>query len=112
MQQSHPLGRQTRVPAADTPDPAKGDLTLGYYDTDLPQRVDQGGVDTTFTLDVVDRRLTQKTTSTNPDVPTSTMVRHYTDDSDNPSWTTTTNTAGQTVTTRCTGSLGGDLGAS
>ncbi|WP_195849169.1 DNRLRE domain-containing protein [Arsenicicoccus cauae] len=106
-----PLGRQTTVPASDAPDPGKGDLTLAYYDTDLPQRVKQGSTDTTFTLDVAGRRLTGRTTSTDPALGSSTVVRHYTDGTDNPAWIATTPDGGTPAITRYAESLAGDLGA-
>ncbi|MCG7323744.1 RHS repeat protein [Arsenicicoccus bolidensis] len=105
------LGRQTTVPASDAPEPGKGDLTLGYYDNDLPHKVKQGSTDTTFTLDVAGRRLTQRTTSTDPAVGSSTVVRHYTDGTDNPAWTTTTPDGDTPTITRYAESLAGDLGA-
>ncbi|MCZ4326922.1 hypothetical protein, partial [Brachybacterium paraconglomeratum] len=45
-----PLGRQTALPAAHAPNPAGGDVQLGYFDNDLPQKVAQDGTTTTFTL--------------------------------------------------------------
>jgi len=105
------LGRQTLVPAVDAPDPASGDITLGYFDNDLPASARQGGTDTTFTLDVAGRRLTQRTTSTGGAVQSQTVVRHYTDGTDNPSWTVITPDGGTPATTRFAESLGGDLGA-
>ncbi|MCZ4328197.1 hypothetical protein, partial [Brachybacterium paraconglomeratum] len=45
-----PLGRQTTLPAAHAPNPAGGDVQLGYFDNDLPQKVAQDGTTTTFTL--------------------------------------------------------------
>lgn len=105
------LGRQTTVPASDAPDPGQPDLTLGYFDDDLPHRVKQGATDTTFTLDVAGRRLTQRTTSTDAAVGSSTIVRHYTDGSDNPAWIATTPDGGTPAITRYAESLAGDLGA-
>lgn len=104
------LGRQTTVPASDAPDPGKGDLTLGYFDDDLPQRVKQGSTDTTFTLDMAGRRLTRRTTGTDRAVGSSTIVRHYTDGTDNPAWTATTPDGGTPAITRYAESLAGDLG--
>ncbi len=52
------FGRQTTIPAADTPY-GSANLSLGYYDTDAPKSVAGPGVTTSFTLDVQGRRLTQ-----------------------------------------------------
>ncbi|GAA1381522.1 hypothetical protein GCM10009638_27320 [Luteococcus sanguinis] len=85
-----PLGRQTSIPAADTANPSRGDMALGYYDTDVAQSISQGDVRATFTLDGAGRRLVQDATVGPVVVPgavTGTVVRHYTDASDNPAWT-------------------------
>jgi RHS repeat-associated protein len=105
------LGRQTTVPAVDSPNyatgPAAGDITLGYFDDDLPRSVAQtvAGVTTStvFTLDSAGRRSTATTTKTG--AATSTLVRHYADGSDNPAWTDKDG-----VITRYAESIGGDLG--
>ena len=104
-----PLGRQTTLPAAHAPNPAGGDVQLGYFDNDLPQKVAQDGTTTTFTLDVAKRRLVQSS-DTGGEVTTTT--RHYTDSSDNPSWIETKRPDGSTETLRYTSSISGDLGAS
>lgn len=101
------FGRQTSLPGADAPDPAKGTITLGYFDDDQPRSVAQGDVSTTFTLDANGRRSVQ--TTTDP-AGTTTTTRRYTDDGDNPAWIDTTGPAGSS-TTRFTESLGGDLSA-
>jgi hypothetical protein len=36
----------------EAPDPAKGDITLAYFNSDLPQAITQAGITTTFTLDI------------------------------------------------------------
>ena len=96
------LGRQTTVPAVDSPDPTGGNITLGYFDDDLPRSVAQGGTSTVFTLDSAGRRSTATTTTGST---TSTLVRHYADGSDNPAWTDKDGTI-----TRYAESIGGDLG--
>ncbi|MCE1179925.1 MAG: hypothetical protein LWW86_12985 [Micrococcales bacterium] len=101
------FGRQTTLPAVDAPDPAKGNITLGYFDDDQPRSVTQDTTSTTFTLDANGRRAVQ--TTTDP-AGTTTTTRKYTDDSDNPAWIDTTGPTG-TSTTRFTESLGGDLSA-
>lgn len=103
------LGRQTTVPAADAPNPAGGAITLGYYDDDLPRTVAQNGTTTTLTLDSAGRRLQADTTT---GALTTQLVRHYSDASDNPSWTVATAVGGQKTTTRYVESISGDLGAS
>ncbi|NMM22186.1 MAG: DNRLRE domain-containing protein, partial [Phycicoccus sp.] len=106
------FGRQTTLPADDAPDPTKGNITLAYYDSDLPQAITAGGTTTSYTLSVNDRRQTATTGPTGGPA-TSTSIRHYADSSDNPAWieTTTTGLGGATSTARYAGSLGGDLGA-
>lgn len=103
------LGRQTTLPAAHAPNPAGGNVQLGYFDNDLPQMVAQAGTTTTFTLDVAQRRLVQSTVTGGK---TTTTTRHYTDASDNPSWIETKRSDGTTQTLRFTASIGGGLGAS
>lgn len=78
------FGRQTTIPASDAPNSAAGNITLGYYVDDLPQKVAQGGASTEFTLDSAGRRATQ--TTTQGATTTDETVRHYSDDSDNPAW--------------------------
>ncbi|GAB3439138.1 hypothetical protein GCM10027517_12190 [Phycicoccus ginsengisoli] len=97
------MGRQTTVPSTDAPTPGAGNITVGYFDDDLPRTITQAGTTTTFTLDSAGRRQTATTTT---GTATSTLVRHYTDSSDNPSWTDLNGTI-----TRYTESIGGDLGA-
>ncbi|MGV8973023.1 MAG: hypothetical protein ACOH10_11940 [Rhodoglobus sp.] len=104
------LGRQSTLPGVDSPDPAKGDLTLSYYDSDLPQAVTQSGITTSYALNVNGRRTIAATGPTGG-AATTTTTKHYTDTSDNPAWADVT-TGGNTITTRDTQSLGGDLGAS
>lgn len=103
------LGRQTVIPASDAPNYGSA-ITLGYYVDDLPASVTQGGVSTTFSLDVAGRRATQSTTGGGSNG--STTVRHYGDSSDNPGWSVTTPANGAALVTRYTDSIGGDLGAS
>lgn len=99
-----PFGRQTTIPAADTPaGPGAGDLTISYHDDDLPRSLTQAGTTTTWTLDPAARRSVETSTGAT----TGTLTRHYADTSDNPAWATTGGT-----TTRYTSSIGGDLGAS
>ena len=106
------LGRQTSIPAADTANPSRGDMALSYYDTDAAKSVSQGDVNVTFTLDGAGRRLTQTTSQGSVVLGTQTsssLVRHYTDDSDNPSWSVDT-TGGVSMTSRYLGLTGDGLG--
>jgi len=101
------LGRQTTLPAIDTPTGATGgDVTLGYYDTDAAHQITRGDVITTYTLDPSGRRSGETTTGSDSDT---TVVRHYTDTSDNPGWAVIT-TGTKTTTSWYGASIGGDLG--
>lgn len=98
------FGRQTTIPKADAPNPADGDVTLAYYLDDSIQKISQGGTDTTFTLDSAGRRKVQTTTPSGG--ASSSVTRHYTDDSDNPSWVDTGNGEYERYTDSVSGSLG------
>lgn len=101
-----PLGRQTTIPATDTPaGETAGDLTLGYYDTDLLKATTQNGTTTTYQLDPTARRSTTTVETTDGNT---TTVRHYGDTTDNPTWATTTD-AGTTTTSRYVTGLAGGL---
>ncbi|MBP6524266.1 MAG: hypothetical protein KA249_02475 [Dermatophilaceae bacterium] len=102
------FGRQTTLPSSDAPNPAGGNITLGYFDDDLARTVTQGGTSTTFTLDANGRRSTQSTVDGSG---TTTTVRRYTDGGDNPAWVDTTTPGTGTTTTRFTEAIGGDLSA-
>lgn len=76
-------------------------MVLGYFDTDAAHSIRQGDVRATFTLDGAGRRVVQDTTVGVVVVPgavTGTMVRHYTDSSDNPAWTVEVRDGTQTTT--------------
>ena len=101
------LGRQTTIPAADAPRTNEkaagaGDITIGYYDDDAARSITRDGVSTTIERDTAGRRLNLTTG-------TSKEVKHYTDDSDNPSWTTRTENGANEVLTRYESTIGGDL---
>ena len=102
------FGRQTTLPAADAPIPTGEDITLGYFDDDLPRTVTQGATSTTFTLDADGRRSTQATVDATG---TTTTLRRYTDGGDNPAWVDVTAPGSGTATTRFTEGIGGDLSA-
>lgn len=102
------FGRQTTIPADHAPHSDQGDITLAYFDSDLPHKITQGDTTTTFGLDVSARRLTQTTVTP---AGTTTTTRHYADESDNPAWVETARPDGTRDTVRFTGSISGDLGA-
>lgn len=100
------LGRQTTIPAIDAPKtsstPAgEGAIKIGYYDDDAAHTITRGGTTTTIERDTAGRRLNLTTGA-------SKEVKHYTDDSDNPSWTTRTEGPKETLT-RYESTIGGDL---
>ncbi|WP_182049971.1 DUF6531 domain-containing protein [Changpingibacter yushuensis] len=103
------FGRQTSIPAADTVNGSNaGDAQVSYYDNDLVASATQNGSVTTYSLDPVERRAEQVTTTGGQ---TKRVVRHYTDSSDNPGWATLVSD-GTTAVTRYSASIGGDLSAS
>ena len=106
------LGRQTSIPASDTANPGNGDMTLAYYDTDAAKSVTQGDVNVTWSLDGAGRRLTQTTSQGSVVLGTQTsssLVRHYTDESDNPTWSVDT-ASGVATSSRYLGLTGDGLG--
>lgn len=105
------LGRQTTIPATDISAAGQGDVTLSYYDTDAIRSLSRGvlgsgGTKTTYTLEGAERRLVE---TTQDDAGTTTVARHYTDSSDNPTWSVTTDDS-TTTTTRYDELIDGDLG--
>ncbi|QGN58737.1 RHS repeat-associated core domain-containing protein [Nostocoides sp. HKS02] len=103
------FGRQTVMPAVDTPKYAgttvpsgSHDVALGYYDDDLARTISQDGTTTTLGVDSGGRRITATTTSPSG---TTSLERHYSDGSDNPAWTVSSSGG----VTRYAESLGGDL---
>lgn len=99
------LGRQTAIPAVDTPS-GTGDVNIGYYDTDAARTLTQAGVTTTYTLDPARRRALATTSGPSG---TTTLARHYTDGSDNPGYVVKTTQEGN-ATTWYGASIRGDLG--
>ncbi len=79
------LGRTTTVPAADTTNPAGGNLTVGYHHTDLVRSITQGLRTTDYTIDVTGERIRSWTDNVTGGVVT--KRHHYAGDSDNPAWT-------------------------
>ena len=103
------FGRQTSIPAADTVNGSDaGDAKVAYYDNDLVASTTQNGSVTTYSLDPVERRAEQVTTTGGQ---TKRVVRHYTDSGDNPGWASYVSN-GTTSVTRYSASIGGDLSAS
>ena len=97
----HVLDRNITMPAADAPN-SGGAITLGYNLVDQVTNIAQGLSSTSFTYDALGRRV-------NETVGSLTTVRHYSDSSDNPEWTT--QQSGANLTTEIyTGSLGSGLG--
>ena len=77
-------------------------MTVGYDDADAARSITQGGQTTTFTLDGAGRRLGQTG-------PAGSLVRHYTDVGDDPTWSVDSR-GGTSTTTRYAELVGGDLG--
>ncbi|MFT0848288.1 hypothetical protein VR010_11110 [Actinomycetaceae bacterium L2_0104] len=103
------FGRQTSIPVADTVNGSDaGDAKVAYYDNDLVASTTQNGSVTTYSLDPVERRAEQVTTTGGQ---TKRVVRHYTDSGDNPGWASYVSN-GTTSVTRYSASIGGDLSAS
>ncbi|WP_369369843.1 DNRLRE domain-containing protein [Promicromonospora sp. Populi] len=102
-----PLGRQTLLPAADTPaGQSAGDIQIGYYDTDAVRALTQDGTTTTYSLDPAGRRGVATTAAGDQ---STTLTRHYTDSSDNPGYAVK-NTGNVSTSTWYGASIGGDLG--
>lgn len=78
------LGRATVIPASDSSSSAGGDIGLTYFDNDQVHSVAKDGTTTSYSLDAAGRRKTE--TSEGPDGNSETTF-HYTDESDNPTWT-------------------------
>jgi RHS repeat-associated protein len=94
------LGRNTFIPAFDAPANNAG-INLAYNLVDQVTGITQNGSTTSFTYDALGRRV-------NETVGNLTTVRHYSDSSDNPEWTT--QQSGANLTTEIyTGSLGAGL---
>ncbi len=94
------LGRNTFIPAVDAPANNAG-INLAYNLVDQVTGITQSGSTTSFTYDALGRRV-------NETVGNLTTLRHYSDSSDNPEWTT--QQSGANLTTEIyTGSLGAGL---
>jgi len=85
------FGRNTLIPAADTPNGGNA-ISLTYNTNDQVTQISQAGATTNFSYEAEGRRLTETSG-------TQITTRHYTDDGDNPTWTTqAASTAGAPVT--------------
>ncbi len=94
------LGRNTFIPAVDAPANNAG-INLAYNLVDQVTGITQAASTTSFTYDALGRRVNETLGSL-------TTVRHYSDSSDNPEWTT--QQSGANLTTEVyTGSLGEGL---
>jgi RHS repeat-associated protein len=96
------LGRNTFIPSADAPN-QNGAISLAYNINDKVTFIGQNNTSTSFTYEAEDRRLNETSNGV-------TTTRHYTDSSDNPTWTTQT-VNGQTKTETYSPSLGTGLNA-
>jgi RHS repeat-associated protein len=74
------LGRNTYIPAADAPNNGTS-ISLTYNNVDQVTNISQGANSTSYTYDALGRRVNELNNGVN-------TVRHYTDSSDNPDWTT------------------------
>jgi large repetitive protein len=101
-----PLGRTTVIPASQTPKPSSGNLSMTYDDADAATSIAQGGVTTSYSMDPIGRRLIATSAPTGGGTATSTLVRHYSDSTDNPAWVSDSTTG---VTTRYLNGLDGSL---
>ncbi len=79
------LGRNILIPAADTPNGGNA-ITLAYNTNDQITQISQSGATTNFSYEAEGRRLNETSGNT-------TTTRHYTDGSDNQTWTTQAATA-------------------
>lgn len=104
------LGRVTSLPASDSPlGSGASNVVLSYHDNDAVRSISQNGTTSTYSLDAAGRRQVEATGPSGGGA-TTTVVSHFTDGSDNPTWTQRTS-AGSTITSRYLGSVGGDLTA-
>ena len=95
------MRQNTFIPAVDAPANNAG-ISLSYSLVDQVTGITQNGSTTSFTYDALGRRVNETAGSL-------TTVRHYSDSSDNPEWTTQLSATNLT-TEIYTGSLGSGLG--
>ncbi|MFC8923038.1 RHS repeat-associated core domain-containing protein [Cellulosimicrobium sp. NPDC057127] len=102
------LGRQTEIPAADTPaGPNSDSLSIGYYATDAAKSLSQNDLSIEYSLDPDGRRSIERT-----DTPgrTTVLTRHYVDSTDNPGYEVENAGSSSQVTTWYGPSITGLLG--
>ncbi|MFM7030168.1 MAG: RHS repeat-associated core domain-containing protein, partial [Micrococcales bacterium] len=80
------LGRETSIPATDTPNGSAATLT--YNADDSIQAITSNGSTTTYSQDPAGRISLETAITTATGAVTSQLVKHYTDNSQAPSWTT------------------------
>lgn len=104
------FGRQTAIPAADSPDPSAGEHSLTYYENDLIRSLSNSRFTATFSLDSHERRQASVTTGSSGEV-LARLTNHYTDNSDSPDWSSRQEGTAAAVLTRNIVDLSGALGA-
>jgi RHS repeat-associated protein len=96
------FGRATTIPSGDTANLA-GDVTVGYSIEDRITSLKQGATQTNYSYDALGRRYQDKQNTVVQ------VTRHYSDESDNPTWVTSGPTGALTQTDVYTPSLGSSL---
>jgi len=96
------FGRATTIPSGDTANLA-GDVTVGYSIDDRITSLKQGATQTNYSYDALGRRYQDKQNTVVQ------VTRHYSDESDNPTWVTSGPTGALTQTDVYTPSLGSSL---
>lgn len=96
------FGRATTIPSGDTANLA-GDVSVGYNIDDRITSQKQGATQTNYSYDALGRRYQDKQNTVVQ------VTRHYSDESDNPTWVTSGPTGALTQTDVYTPSLGSSL---
>jgi RHS repeat-associated protein len=96
------FGRATTIPSGDTANLA-GDVTVGYSIEDRIISLKQGATQTNYSYDALGRRYQDKQNTVVQ------VTRHYSDESDNPTWVTSGPAGALTQTDVYTPSLGSSL---
>ena len=98
------LGRETSIPASDTPNGYAA--SLSYNADDSIQAITSNGSTTTYSQDPAGRISTETVTNTATGALTSQLVKHYTDSSQAPSYSVTSGTSNSNGTTKYLPGLG------